>query len=276
MAVLISGDFHAGANNELSTISKKTLVKEYGQENFDKIHYHIILGDCGFMRQGNEKTDRFNYKTLAFRPFPILCVQGNHDPIYGIKNLHETDIGIGENVYQINDVPFTAYLKRGKIYTIDGIKFLVLGGALSVDKDIRVPNKTWWENEYWSEKEKHDLFKLLEQDNSFDNVVSHTGPRFVNNILFSGFSSFHEKSSDEVAILNNEIHEKIHFTEWSCGHWHSDRYWYDDISSHSFRYFYRTTKIIEKTNNELFFLNKDVHANDDHSCDFYVPEELKR
>jgi hypothetical protein len=49
-------------------------------------------------------------------------------------NVPEVDIGIGETVYQINAEPFVAYLKRGKVYTIDGIWFLVLGGALSETK----------------------------------------------------------------------------------------------------------------------------------------------
>ena len=84
----------------------------------------------------NKERDIHNYAALAERPFPVLCVIGNHEPIYGMKNIPEADIGLGEAVYQINAEPFVAYFKRGKIYTIDGIKFSVLGGALSIDKDI--------------------------------------------------------------------------------------------------------------------------------------------
>jgi hypothetical protein len=51
---------------------------------------------------------------LACRPFPVLCVIGNHEPILGMSGLTETDIGIGGTVYQINADPFVAYLKRGK------------------------------------------------------------------------------------------------------------------------------------------------------------------
>jgi len=64
----------------------------------------------------NQKTDEYNYKVLAGRPFPVLCVIGNHEPILGISGIPETDIGIGETVYQIRDIPFVAYLKRGKVY----------------------------------------------------------------------------------------------------------------------------------------------------------------
>ena len=130
MSILLSGDFHANASNELSEITKSKLIKKYRKERYNDIHYHIILGDGAFLWPGGQKTDRFNYEVLAYTHFPVLCVIGNHEPILGMTNLPEVDIGIGETVYQIQAVPFVAYLKRGKTYNIDGIKFLVLGGAL--------------------------------------------------------------------------------------------------------------------------------------------------
>jgi hypothetical protein len=94
---------------------------------FNQIKYHVILGDGGFLWPGNEKGDAYIYKTLAVRPFPLLCVIGNHEPVLGRQDLPEVDIGIGEKVILVNEKLFVAYLKRGKIYTIDGFTFLVLG-----------------------------------------------------------------------------------------------------------------------------------------------------
>jgi len=256
MSILISGDFHANDESELSVITKKSLIKKFGREKYDNIEYHIILGDGAFMWQNNHKTDLFNYKVLAFRPFPILCVVGNHEPILGMTDLAETDIGIGETVYQIHDDPFTAYLKRGKIYTIDGIKFLVLGGALSNDRTSRKPNKTWWELEYWTEQEKQSVFKLLETDNYFDCVISHTGPNCINKLLFEQIMPHSEKFSDEVAFLNEEIHGRIQFREWWCGHWHQNRYYYDNETGRGYQYLYKTTKILDRVNNKIQVYNE--------------------
>jgi len=134
----------------------KSFVKKY-EHIYNDINYHIILGDGGF--QTSEKLVINYYKSLSHRPFPILCIIGNHEPIFGIKDLHklEKDIGFGEKVYVINkEYTFVAYLKRGKVYNIDGFKFLVLGGGLSIDKSTRKKNDkegnnlTWWKNEYWS------------------------------------------------------------------------------------------------------------------------------
>jgi 3-oxoacid CoA-transferase subunit A len=258
MSILLSGDFHANAAHELSVISKKNLVRKYGQNKYNDIRYHIILGDGGFLWPGNQGTDRYNYKTLACRPFPVLCVIGNHEPVYGkMDRMPETDIGIGETVYKIHGSPFVAYLKRGKSYTIDGFKFLVLGGALSVDRMERKLNKTWWEAEYWSEKEKEDLFSLLNTENSFDCVISHTGPHRINRSLFSPYYYDPEKFQDAVAVLNDEINSRIQFKKWWCGHWHSDVYYYDRDFGREYQYLYNTTNILDKYDNHMMVLSQN-------------------
>jgi 3-oxoacid CoA-transferase subunit A len=269
MSILFSGDFHANARGELRLITKDALIDNYGQEIYSRITYHIILGDGGFMWPGNEENDKANYQRLGERPFPVLCVLGNHEPIYGMNNVPEADIGIGETVYKINDTPFVAYLKRGKIYVIDGIKFLVLGGALSIDKSRRIPNKTWWEKEYWDEQEKNDLFTLLEHDNVFDCVISHIGPLRMNRNLFPLGDSqrpdfFYPKFEDKVGLLNDEIHKKVQFGEWWCGHWHKDRYHYNKTTKHGYQYLYETTKILEKANGKLKIYNQ--YGKEDRLC----------
>jgi hypothetical protein len=257
MSILLSGDFHANSQNELNSITKKSLIQKYRKDKYNKIKYHIILGDAGFMWLGNHKSDLFNYEVLAKRPFPLLCIVGNHEPILGMSDLYEADIGIGESVYQIQTNPFVAYLKRGKIYTIDDFKFLVLGGALSVDKDFRKPNISWWEREYWSEQEKENVFQLLEKANVFDCVLSHTGPQHINKILFEYLlSSYSNKFEDDVALLNDEIHQKIQFDEWWCGHWHVNKYKNKKKTNHGYQYLYKETKILDKIDSKMIVYNE--------------------
>jgi hypothetical protein len=245
MSILVSGSFYANFELDLSSITKNTLIKKYGQEKYDKIRYHIIMGDANFMWPGNDRAEKIKYEVLARRPFPILCVMGNEDPILGMSDNRETDIGIGETVYHIHDDPFVAYLKRGKVYTIDGYKFLVLGGARSLDKKKRVLNKTWWKEEYWSEKEKSELFKLLKTDNTFDLVISHTGPHKINYLKFGDMGDiyFH----DEVAFLNDQIDERIQFQEWFCSHWmFHDEFHCDPETGKKYQYLFETTRVIDR------------------------------
>ena len=256
MSILFSGDFHANAVGELDLITKSALIEKFQREKYKKIKYHIILGDGGFQWPGNSKIDLINYKTLALRPFPILCVIGNHEPILGMTDVQEVDLGIGETVLQIQTTPLVAYLKRGKVYTIEGLKILVLGGALSIDKRFRRPGISWWENEYWSEQEKHDVFKLLETENSFDLVISHTGPHHVNIKLFGRNPNFFPKFTDDVALMNDEIHGRIQFREWWCGHWHKDEFLFDPKLNQGYQFLYRTTKILEKLESGIQVYNE--------------------
>jgi 3-oxoacid CoA-transferase subunit A len=254
MSVLFSGDFHANALNELSCITKNTLIEKYGQKKYDDIRYHIILGDGGFLWPGNQKTDQHNYNAFAYRPFPVLCVIGNHEPILGRSYVPERDIGIGETVYLINEKPFVAYLKRGKIYNIDGFRFLVLGGALSIDKDNRIPGRSWWENEYWTEQEKQDVFKLLESEKIFDCVLSHTGPNRVNKKIFKASEYSSKIIHDEVARLNDQIDDQIQCRKWWCGHWHQDVY-YESSENREYYYLYKDTKILDRTDKKMTVYN---------------------
>jgi predicted MPP superfamily phosphohydrolase len=245
MAILFSGDFHANARNELECVTKNALLEKYGEPLYKKTNYHVILGDAGFLWPNNGEAEAFNYKELAKRPFPVLCVMGNHDPVLGLSDLPEVDIGIGEKVIQVNkEKPFTAYLKRGKIYTIENYRFLVMGGALSIDKAYRVPGKTWWHQEYWDDGEKAAIFRLLEKENTFDYVLSHTGPSRINRIINNIDISYIPKMRDEVSALNEMIDEKITCKQWFCGHWHRDAYYYDKNGKKGYQYLYRQTALL--------------------------------
>jgi hypothetical protein len=160
--------------------------------------------------------------------------------------LPEVDIGIGENVIVVNrEYPFIAYLKRGKIYNIENYKLLVLGGALSIDKKFRVPNKSWWKNEYWSEEEKDTLFKLLKKEKNFDYVLSHTGPSRANDVVKTPNPILDlPMFFDEVAALNEKIDGKITCKQWYCGHWHKDQFYYDKKLKRGYQYLYYETAII--------------------------------
>jgi hypothetical protein len=246
MSILFSGDFHANAREELKFITKKMLINKYQKIEYDEIKYHIILGDAGFLWPENEKGDQYNFKTIANRPFHVLCVMGNHEPILGMNDVPEVDIGIGEKVLQIQDKPFTAYLKRGCIYKIENHSFLVLGGALSIDKEFRRPNISWWKREYWDETEKIKLFLLLEKHKKFDYVLSHTGPGRINRAIFPVIrAGLKPKLFDEVAALNEEIDGKIKCKQWFCGHWHIDKYYYDETFKRGYQYLYEKTALLK-------------------------------
>jgi hypothetical protein len=252
MAILFSGDFHANEDNELCSITRRALLRKFHKDLYNSINYHIILGDGGFDWPNNGKTDNYNYKALACRPFPILCVQGDSEPYLFMPDGYylEKDIGIGEKVDVVNEKPFVAFLKRGKVYNIDGFKFLVLGSARSVN-NFRSKKKIGgsFDGEGWTPQEKFDVMKLIETENSFDCVLSHTGPNDVNKWGFWGEPHELLFIIDDIAIMNEEIRNKIKFKMWWCGHWHMDRYYNDGTAE--YRYLYREPKILGRKDGRM-------------------------
>ena len=69
--IMFSGDLHGNCMRELSTINTKNIKSAC--ENFNKkqedIHYHIILGDVGFLFPNNKKQDDYLLSCFFFFNF---------------------------------------------------------------------------------------------------------------------------------------------------------------------------------------------------------------
>ena len=156
--IMLSGDLHGNAMNELTAINSRHVANKC--KDLFSIRYHIILGDCGFLFRGThkevDKNDKYLQDWFAEKNYITFCVFGNHENYEKILSLPKVDIGIGEMVYKVTDKIY--YLQRGKIYNIEGKRFLVLGGGLSIDKDERILGLNWWKEEMWSYTEQENLF----------------------------------------------------------------------------------------------------------------------
>lgn len=245
MSILLSGDLHLNAVNEMTYITKKHITFCFDETIFNKIKYHVILGDCGFGWKNSEPTEKYVLTHLASRLFPILCIFGNHEPAYALtKTMPLIDIGLGEKVYEYRKAnPAIYFLQRGKVYTIDNKKILALGGALSIDKDYRVENISWWKEEYWSFAEEKALFSLVEKNNTFDYVFAHTAPQSILDNMFDK-DIIKYKINDSVAKMHDKLLPLISFKEWYFGHWHLDR-WYQDDKQQKYICKYATLDLIE-------------------------------
>jgi hypothetical protein len=240
MSILVSGDFHANSMNELHSISARVLKKQFSSE-YPGIKYHIIAGDCGFLWPGSAKRDRFNLSVLNRRPWPTLCLFGNHDNYEAIQACPKVDIGIGHEVYiALENVYF---LPRGFIYDIDGLQILCLGGALSIDKAYRREHVSWWKDEYWTAAEERECLERV-QGKTVDFVISHTGPEEILGGMF-GNKIDSGKYTDQVAKFNNVLRGSVNFGHWLFGHFHLDVIQYRDRNQF-FSALWRRTALLSK------------------------------
>lgn len=107
----------------------------------------ILLGDVGANYYGN-KRDKLVKEMLDYIPPTILCIHGNHEQRPENIDGYELIDWNGGKVWVQPEYPSILFARDGDIYTIGKYRYLVIGGAYSVDKFYRLKRGYgWWEDE---------------------------------------------------------------------------------------------------------------------------------
>lgn len=184
----------------------------------------IILGDAGINYNG-WVSDREKKELLKTLPITLFCIHGNHEQrpdtidSYAEKRWH------GGIVYWEEDYPNLLFAKDGEIFDLDGKQTIVIGGAYSIDKMIRVIyGYGWWADEQPSDEIKRYVEEQLEKRNwKIDVILSHTVPlKYEPREMFmTGVDqSSVDKSTEEWL---DWIEEKLEYQKWYCGHYHTEK-----------------------------------------------------
>lgn len=210
MSIFVCGDIHG------TTDVWKLKVFFEDREDLTKDDYLIICGDvavCGF----DHATSRDTREFLKNLPITVLFCDGNHENFADL-NSYPVETWNGGNVHMIDsDI---IHLMRGQIFEIEGKTFFVFGGAYSVDRDERVEDVTWFQEEIPTPSEYAQGWANLEAyDNQVDYVITHTAPFEI--ISEMGYGSFDE-ALPQVREFQY-IAESIDFSEWFFGHFHEDQ-----------------------------------------------------
>jgi hypothetical protein len=167
----------------------------------------IGVGDLGIGFKSERKqtreiellNNRFKSKNILFKG-----IRGNHDdPAY-------FDGKINESHFEL--LPDYAYR------IINGKSFLFVGGAVSIDRRVRVPTVSWWEDE---------IFVLnTELVKPCDVLITHTAPNWNGHFAKQGIQSWCDKDPtlweecvkerEDMAKLIEICGAKQHY----CGHFH--------------------------------------------------------
>lgn len=190
--------------------------------------YLIIAGDFGGIWGRNApNTDEKLIKRLYEDTFPwtTLWVDGNHENFNKIESYPVTEM-FGGRVQKIS--PHCIHLMRGEVYIIEGKKIFTMGGGLSVDQNHRIPQISWWPQEYPSQAEKNNAIKNLEANNwEVDYVITHTCPLSampsLEPLMPPWSPSFDDKKDDELSVwFDAEICPRLKYKRWYFGHFHVD------------------------------------------------------
>lgn len=185
----LTGDTHGNFRDNriqwIQTLSEEDIV--------------IVLGDFGFY-WSNYHIEYWN--TLDIK-CTVLAVIGNHENFAILETLPESEYN-GAKVRVINDK--TLIFEHGQVCEIEGKKFFIFGGALSIDKNQRVPGESWWSQEQPSEQDYQTAIENLEKYNyDIDFFLAHDVPNDIAKRMFCYAHLIPSRTSDMLAKLEHQI-----------------------------------------------------------------------
>lgn len=184
----------------------------------------IILGDAGINFSG-PMYDSLTKKLLEELPITIFSIHGNHEQRPYTIDGYEEKQWHGGTVYVEEEYPSLLFAKDGEIFDLDGKKTIVMGGAYSIDKAIRIAyGWGWWEDEQPSEEIKAYVEEQLDKAGwNIDVVLSHTTPLKYEpvEVFMQGVDQSKVDKSTEQWL--DRIEEKLNYQKWYCGHYHTEK-----------------------------------------------------
>lgn len=178
-----------------------------------KRDYLIICGDCGLV-WGGGKEEQYWQKQMEQKRFTTLFLDGNHEDHPRLSRYRQ-EIWKGGAIHRIQDSIF--HLMRGEIFEIDGLRFFVLGGAASTDREWRREGFDWFEEELPSAEECRHAWDNLERAGwEVDYVLTHTAPTSLVRRLNR------TERADAFTDFLQEIAGKLQYRHWYFGHFHDD------------------------------------------------------
>ncbi len=129
----------------------------------------------------------------------------------------------GGKVWVQEQYPRLLFAEDGEIYTIDGLRYIAIGGAYSVDKYYRLMRGLqWFPDEQPDAKTKAHIEEQL-RNNSVDVILSHTCPfKYIPREMFLGEID-QSAVDDSMEHWLDRIEESTPYKAWFCGHWHTNK-----------------------------------------------------
>lgn len=212
MAIYITGDTHGDI--DLRKLKKEGFAAQEGD-------YVIICGDFGAVWD-DSKEDKNLQEWYNNQPWTTLFCDGNHEN-FDLLSKYPVEEWSGGKVHRIG--PKILHLMRGQVFTIEGKKFFVMGGAQSHDMTFRIPGKDWWAEEMPSYREVKEGYKnLIKNSKEVDYIITHCAPTYVVHLINPWYKG------DGLTEFFEGISLETEFKHWYCGHYHIDADFINNIS----------------------------------------------
>lgn len=210
----ITGDTHG----EEARFKYTDSVMDKTLKSSDKL---VVCGDFGYLSDDSYMERLFLRYLADSKPYQILWVDGNHEN-FDLLDTYPVEEWCGGKVHIIRrdkeGNPKIIHLMRGQVFEIEGKKIFTFGGAYSIDKYMRTPQRSWWPQEMPTDEEMKEAALNLEKHKfKVDYIITHTAPEDT-------MSLFHPNHLEEKPLNNflEWVRENVTYTRWYFGHLHQD------------------------------------------------------
>lgn len=177
----------------------------------------IILGDAGINFSGGMR-DNLKKRFLEALPITLFCIHGNHEQRPETIDTYKKIIWHGGEVYYEEEYSHLLFAKDGEVFDFDGKKVIVIGGAYSIDKMVRLAyGHGWWLDEQPSERIKEYVEQQLEKrDWKVDVVLSHTTPLKHEPVEMFLLGIDQSKVDKSTEIWLDGVEDRLDYGKWYC------------------------------------------------------------
>lgn len=218
--VFVIGDTHGDWN----------FLSDWCEENHTTTQDILIdLGDSGIL-YGEKETfrEQFLKKNLSMLPITILDLQGNHAcppedrPEY-VKTLMSVDGDMVGMAYHNFDYPNIYHAINGNSYYIKDKVLLCVGGAASVDKEVRLLTGNYWTEHEVIHPQMMNNIQHQIHTRHFDFVLTHTCPfeDMPRDLFMAGIDQ--SKVDNRMEHFLSKLKKDMKYDMWLFDHFHDDR-----------------------------------------------------
>lgn len=213
--IYITGDTHG----QFERI--EAFCERFGTSHEDIL---IILGDVG-INFGGWNRDCVKQRFLESLPVTLFCIYGNHEQRPQAIESYQEKLWHGGVVYYEEEYPDLLFAKDGEVFDLDGKQTIVMGGAYSIDKMIRlIYGYGWWPDEQPSDEIKRYVERQFDKRGwKVDVVLGHTTPLKYEpvEVFLSGIDQSKVDKSTEKWL--DGIEDRLEYQKWYCGHFHTEK-----------------------------------------------------
>lgn len=198
--ILITGDIHGAWGYLNSLINKK---------NPDVV---ICCGDFGYWPRHN----KFDTRGIKNKDTQIFWCAGNHEDwdslerVYGRRGRNPIEL---LNIIDYRHHSNIFYCPIGSTLKLNGLNFLFVGGADSVDKKYRIMGHDWFSQEIINTE---DVDYVCNIKGKVDVIISHTVPMSFDVDKSRRYDKMIDPSRHALSIILEKLKPKL----WYAGHWH--------------------------------------------------------